>query len=836
VFLLLFTLKVQTTGQHVQPAPLVNQESASTAVDLEETPESVAAMRQRLRELENTVSTMRKQLAGTEGLASDAVGAQPSPHAEVSWAAAKGMVMEETTGSKISTETAVRVEDQQPRGFGDIMQDLAVELADLGTDLVLELGALAVLGTLCFLTSKAKINVHTFHVPTCTGKNKVAGKGPLGAVDKGCGRWFSANTASCDNPCAQVYTRETLLKRRISELLDGCDVGNQGALTTAHVDMDHANTTAWPPVKSQRNTFRLSCAAQPSLRPSWVSKQSVPFKPLTQCLLQCLEDADSLKDEEPSNSDGRSANLRTTAPCVEGEHVEKIMNEDISDLVPADSCCPREQKHEEDGSRETAQPLLWPKHVCKDKKNDAEECSHVVREGPELHIPSVKHEQAQEVFDQQHEGHGRPLEEEAVASEASSTAVAVEEVEEIEMAHSRALDRAETVEVEDREARETMGEGGLAEQQQQSDVLESTESPNMLENRDVAVVEKKEVAADGDKQLSGACDHARSAAGWLVAVSSWFTGLWPTPPAEGNSSTGLHDIPRPVTECSNDKTEKATSVNRTSSRAGKMASSRTPMSTKDTGNDFDFDEFEDNGCSSLTCGHRLLRVLVNSASACHERWSCKVQRPEDQGAQGPRRGEKMGRKRGRQQPRTTSQKQHAAKSPSVSKPVCPAWKCPCGAPLTASMSLMLTVCILGRLNLDTVAWSPLLARDDVAVVGASALTGAAKTAAAAQQEAIERLEFLKAEKGRLTLQHALLELESFQTEATDLMAKHHGIPEASKMEGFVRDAKALHGALQELTGAEFPQVEDSYMQVFSRWKSTLASAKARLAGSGSCMA
>merc|ERR1712008_243158 len=106
---------------------------------------------------------------------------------------------------------------------------------------------------------------------------------------------------------------------------------------------------------------------------------------------------------------------------------------------------------------------------------------------------------------------------------------------------------------------------------------------------------------------------------------------------------------------------------------------------------------------------------------------------------------------------------------------------------------------------------------------------------APQQEAIVRLEALKAEKGRLSLQHALLELESFQAKASNMMAKHSGIPEASKLEGFARDAKALHGALQELTGAEFPQVEDSYMQVLSSWKSTLASAEARLSGTGSCM-
>merc|ERR1719343_743230 len=117
-------------------------------------------MRQRLRELESTVSAMRKQLGGMVGLGSGAVGTQQSPNSE------------ETTGSKIPAETAVQLETQQPRGFGDIIQGLAVELADLGTELLLEFGALATLGALCFLASKNKINM-----TTCTGKNMVTGKG-----------------------------------------------------------------------------------------------------------------------------------------------------------------------------------------------------------------------------------------------------------------------------------------------------------------------------------------------------------------------------------------------------------------------------------------------------------------------------------------------------------------------------------------------------------------------------------------------------------------------------------------------------------------------------------
>jgi len=149
---------------------------------------------------------------------------------------------------------------------------------------------------------------------------------------------------------------------------------------------------------------------------------------------------------------------------------------------------------------------------------------------------------------------------------------------------------------------------------------------------------------------------------------------------------------------------------------------------------------------------------------------------------------------------------------------------------------MLTVCILGRLNFDAIGWSPLLAREDAAAEWTSAFTSEAVTAIAAQAETMERLEALKAEKGRLTLQYALMDLESFQIGAADIMAKHPGIPEASKLQGFARDAKALHGALQDLSGAEFPQVEDSYKQVSNRWKSELANAKARLAGSGSCAA
>jgi len=284
--------------------------------------------------------------------------------------------------------------------------------------------------------------------------------------------------------------------------------------------------------------------------------------------------------------------------------------------------------------------------------------------------------------------------------------------------------------------------------------------------------------------------------------------------------TGLRQVPHPAPACSSDKIGKEISpVSRTGGRASTVAGSRTPMSTKDTGDDFDFDEFQQDGCSSLTRGQRLLRVLADTAGACRARWSRRAQQqPEVQGTQAPRRGEKMGRKRGRQQPRTASQKQQAHKAPAVGRPAWPAWHCPCGVALTTSMSLMLGVCILGRLNLDAIAWSPLLAQDDAAAAKASALT-----------------DTLEAEKGRLTLQHALLELESFQTKASD-MATHPGIPDASKLKGFARDAKVLHGALQDLTPAEFPQVEDSYMQVLSSWASALAGAEAWLAGAGGARA
>jgi len=798
--LLFFTLTVPTFGQHE------HQSSAGIVVDHVETPESVAAMRQRLRELESTVLVMREQLDSTVRLAREAVAVQQSPSAD----------MKETVGSKVPTEAAEPVEEQQPRGLGDITQDLAVELADLGTDLLLELGALAVLGTLFFLSSKARIIV-----PSSALKQMVAGKAPVGAAEKGCGRWVSTKI-TCDNLSGKVCTRETLLKFRALDLQDCCGAGHRMSLTTAHVDnMDHAEATLRPAVKPHRNTFRLSGAAQPSLRPSWTTEQPVPFKPLTQCLLQHLENVQDSKDMEPCNSGSRLATLRTEEldeAAATSEQDVKITNKEISKSAPAESYCHNDHARAWDSTREAAQPLVRPNHIGKEEKNAVEECSQVVQEGPELHIQAMHHEPSQDVLDQKHEGHVRSLEAQVVASEASQR-VAAEEVGEIEMVAEAVKDSAKA---ENRQVGETPAE-----------LFESIESPEVPQNEKGAGGEKEEVVIASDEHFSQACDDVRSSAvGWLVAVSSWFAGRWPTPPAEASSSSASCDMPCAAPDCFTDKTGKAKYVNRIDVRAGKVAISRTRTEAKDAEDVLDFDEFEDDACSSLSCGQRLLGALVDSANTCRERWSCKAQQPEAQVAQAPRRGEKIGRKRGRQQPRTMSQKQQAAKAPAVGKP----WQCPCGLPLTICITMMLAVCVLGRLDLDAIGLSPLLAGDDAAAIRASVLTGVVESAAAVQHEAIQRLEALKAEKSLLTLQHALLELESFQTEAIDMMAKHPGIPEASKLEGFTRDAKALHSALQELTGAEFPQVEHSYTQVLSRWKSTLASAKKRLAGGGSCTA
>jgi len=782
VCLLLLTLTVPTAGQHE------HQGSAGIVVGQVETPESVAAMRQRIHELEGTVSAMRKQLDSTAGLASGTDDAQQSLGVE-------------TVGSKVRTEVTDKVEEQQ-RGGGDIAQDFAVELADLGSDLLLEVGALAVLGTLYCISSKAKLNV-----PSSTLKKRVAGKGPVGVSGKKCGHWVSAKVA-CDNLDEKVYTRDTLLKWKVFELQDGCGARDHIALTTTHVHRDHANTGARPSVKPHRNTLRLSCAAQPSLRPSWTSKQSVPFKPLAQRLLQCLEDAENLKDQEPCNSEARSTALRTgelDQVGTIGEHDVKIMNEGATQSAPAESHCQREQACEGDSVREATQTLVRSKHAGRDEKNDAEESYQVVQERPEPRIPPAPHELTQEVLDQ-HGGHVEALDAEALASEASLV-VAAEEVEQTEVVGDGELERTKA---ENKQSAEAPVMVKVAEQQQQSNMFESFESLEMPENKDVAGAEKEQLVIAGDEQLSAACDDARSsAAEWLVAVSSWLVGPWPTPPAKASSSTGSCEMSRPAADCLTDKTGKAKPLSRMCGHAGKVAVGHTRVSATDTQDVFDLDEFGDYARSSLTRGQRF-RVLVDSAIACCGQWSCKAQQPEAQFAQASQRG----RKRGRQQPRMTSQKQKTAKALAASKP----WQCPCGVTLTISISLMLAVCILGRLNHDAIEWSPSLVRDDAAA------------------SRMERLEALKAEKSQLTLQHSLLELEKFQTEASDMMAKHPGIPEASKLEGFTRDAKALHGALQELTGAQFPQVEDSYKQVLSTWKSTLASAKKRLAGGGSCTA
>jgi len=806
--LLLLTLTMPTAGQHE------HQGSVGIIVDQVETQESVAAMRQRIHELESTVSVMRKQLDSTVGLASTSNGAQQSVSVDT----------KESIGSKIRTDVAEPVEEQQPRGGGDIAQDLAVELADLGSDLVLEVGSLAVLGTLFFLSSKAKLNV-----PSSTLKKGVVRKGPVGAAEKGCGRWVSAKVA-CDNLYEKVYTRDALLKRRVFDLQDGCGARDQIALKTTHVDRDHANITR-PSVKPHCNRFRLSSAAQPSLRPSWMSKQSVPLKPLTQRLLQCLEDAENWKNKDPCNIEARSTTLRPEElgqVGTIGEHDVKIMNEEITEPVPAERHCQREHTCEGDSGREAAQPLVRPRQAGREERNEAEEVSQVVQERLELRIPPAPHEPTQEVLDQ-HEGDVRALEADALASETSQVAAA-EEAEETELVGEGVQDCAKA---EHNQAGEAPAEVTVAEQQQQSNMFESFESLEMPENKDVAGVEKEQVVIAGDEQLSGVCDDARaSAAGGLVAVSSWLARQWPTPLAKTNPSTGSCELSCPAPDCLTGKTGKAKSLSRMCGRAGKVAIGRTCMSAADNQEILDLDKFEDDARSSLTRGQWLLRALVDSAIACRDQWSCKAQQPEAEFAQAPQRGEKMGRKCGRQQPRTTLQKQKAAKAPAASKP----WQCPCGVPLTISITAMLTVCVLGRLNLDAIGWSPLLAADDVMANRASVLTGVVESAAAVQHDAIERLEALQAEKRLLTLQQALLELDKFQTEASDMMAKHPGIPEASKLEGFTRDAKALHGALQELTGAEFPQVEASYKQVLSTWKSTLASTKKRLAGGGSCTA
>merc|ERR1719410_2505230 len=110
------------------------------------------------------------------------------------------------------------------------------------------------------------------------------------------------------------------------------------------------------------------------------------------------------------------------------------MKEEIHEFVPAGDHRQREQTREEHGGCEAAQPLVQQKPVCKETTHEVEGCSQGVREGPELHTPSLHPNQTRDVLHPPHEGPGRTIEAEDIASEASRKAAATEEVEEIETA------------------------------------------------------------------------------------------------------------------------------------------------------------------------------------------------------------------------------------------------------------------------------------------------------------------------------------------------------------------------------------------------------------------
>lgn len=167
--------------------------------------------------------------------------------------------------------------------------------------------------------------------------------------------------------------------------------------------------------------------------------------------------------------------------------------------------------------------------------------------------------------------------------------------------------------------------------------------------------------------------------------------------------------------------------------------------------------------------------------------------------------EKAGKRKVKQQLQRPSA-QKCSEEASCKKPFRSSWgmRWPCSLPMTAALVTMLFIVLAGRISGD----------------GSDSLSVAEQDLA----EKREQLEQLKRRHSSYSLRLALLQLEEFQEEALSTLAL---LPagQGSKLESARADAANLREALRDITDDEFPQVEDSFQNVYVSWKRTLSAAK-----------
>jgi len=161
-------------------------------------------------------------------------------------------------------------------------------------------------------------------------------------------------------------------------------------------------------------------------------------------------------------------------------------------------------------------------------------------------------------------------------------------------------------------------------------------------------------------------------------------------------------------------------------------------------------------------------------------------------------------------------KQYRAQAPRhVGEPRCKkaSWhiKWPCSLPLTAAIFVMLGIVLAGK-----IVQSPSLEAQDKELAEKKIL-----------------LEQLQQQRSGYALRLARLQLKEFQGEAAGVIAELP-VDRRSKLQDSQNDAKRLEEALEEVTEAEFPQVEQSFKTVYAGWKKILADARVFQAKVASC--
>lgn len=177
--------------------------------------------------------------------------------------------------------------------------------------------------------------------------------------------------------------------------------------------------------------------------------------------------------------------------------------------------------------------------------------------------------------------------------------------------------------------------------------------------------------------------------------------------------------------------------------------------------------------------------------------------------------EKIGKRKGKQQQRAPVQKRCPEAVKSVHPSLGLRW--PCSMPLTAAILVMLCIVLAGK------TFEP----------STSDLEEREKDL----EEKRAQLEQLKRRHNSYSLRLGMLQLEEFAEEAGRAIET---LPaeRSQALQGAKADAERLHVVLKDITDAEFPQVEESFKNVYAGWQRILAKATRcadpELQSSGSC--